>query len=123
MVIDERLLGDAVLCHAQQVGALRNRHNVADRIQCVGIHVLELVGEHVAAFGELVNRILVVVVGDNLEVGNLRGGAIGCRVKRADAEAHVFRGKRHQAAELASADDAHGRPRQQTLDLAAGFVR
>ena len=123
VAVDEGLLGDAVLRHAQQVGALRHGDLAAHLVQRVGVHVLELIGEHVGLLGQLADRGLVVVVGDDLEVADLRRRAVRGRVEHADAESHVFRAQRHHAAELAAADDADGRAGHQARDRAVRFLR
>ncbi len=127
MIVDEALLGDAVLRHAQQVRALRHRAlplaGAAHLVERIGVHVLELVGEHVALGGEFADGGLVVIRGDDLEIADLRGRTVRGRVEYADAEAHVLGGQGHHAAQLAAADDADGGAGHQTRDRAAGFLR
>ena len=114
---------DAVLSHAQQISALRDGHQVAHVIERIRVDVLELVGEHIAAFGKLTNRGDIVVFGGHLKIGHLRGRAVRRRIEHADTEAHLACGQGHHAAQLAAADDADCRTRFQILDTAVGFLR
>ena len=87
VVVDELLLAHAVLGHAQQVGALRGGGDAAHLVDGAGVHVLELVGEHVRLHGQIMDGGFVIVLGGDLEVGHLTGRAVRRWVKHADAEA------------------------------------
>ena len=123
MLVDEGLLMDAVLGHAQQISTLRDGHQVTHIIQRIRINVLELVGEHIAAFGQLVDRRDIVICGGHLEIGHLGGRTVRRRVEHADTETHLACGQGHHAAQLTAADDADCRTRFQILDTAVGFLR
>ena len=94
MIIDELLLVDAILRDTQQIGALRGCRQGTHFVDGVGVHVFELVREHVGLFSQFSDRGDVVVFGSDLEVGHLCGRAIRSRVEHADAEAHVAGGQR-----------------------------
>ena len=123
MLVDEGLLMDTVLSHAQQIRTLRDGHKVTHIIQRIRVDVLELVGEHVAAFGQLVDRRDIVICGGHLEIGHLGGRTVRRRVEHADTEAHLACGQGHHAAQLAATDDADCRTRLKIGDTAVGFLR
>ena len=92
VIVNELLLVHTVLGDAQQIGALRGGGDAAHLIDGVGIHILELVGEHVGLHGQIMDGGLVVVFGGDLEIGHLTGRAVWRRIEHANAESHITGG-------------------------------
>ena len=107
--VKEALFGEAVLADLQRPGR-REDGNVLGKPAGGGDrHVLELIGDdgrEACQFGE---RLRVVIGGDDLPVGELRGGAIGLRLEYGGAVAEPGGGQRQHAPELAAADNADRR--------------
>ena len=118
MLVDEGLLVDAVLRDAQQVSSLRDLRHITHGIKRIGVHVLELIREHVTALGKLTDGGLVVIFRHDLPVPHLGCRAIRRGIEHSDTESHVFGGKRHHLTKLTASHDSNRRTRLQQLRFA-----
>ena len=112
---EEPSLGEPVLGHPQRV---ETRPDVPLGIEIgdqVGVDVLQLVRDDVAAGGHLAGGPAVVVAADDHAIGHARRRAGRIGIEDRHAVAHPPRGHGQHPAELATAEDADGRARSQRL--------
>ena len=92
---------------------LRGGGDAAHLVDGIGVHVLELVGEHVGLHEDRSwMAVLLIVFGGDSASATWTGSAVRRRVKHADAEAHVKEGRTKLSCGRAggrAADDADGR--------------
>ena len=105
---EKALLARALLGDVQRRTARPDRHQLRRRIGRIGGDVLELERHHVHAAGERANRLEVVVLGADLEIGHLAGGRVDAGRQGVHAVAHAPRLEREHAPELAAAKHTNG---------------
>ena len=98
----------AVLRDGDRFRAGRHPAMVRQLDQAGRRHVLEFGGDGGTGGAELLQRGVVGVVGLQVDIGHLPGGAGQIGVQHHDLVAHGARGDREHAAELAAAEDAEG---------------
>ena len=98
----------ALLRDVQRGSAGPHRHDLGRGIGRVVEDVLEFERDHVDAAGEGANRIEVVVLGADFQIGDLTGGRVDARRERVNAVAHAPGLERQHAAELPAAKHANG---------------
>jgi hypothetical protein len=102
----EALFGAAILADAHRFGIRPHRHELGKVGQAVGGNVLELGGHRRAGFGHPVQRVRVVVGGDEMLVGNAPCRALRVGIKHHHAVAQLMGGNDEEAPELAAAQHA-----------------
>ena len=106
LLIEELLLGLAVLDRAQHAGLGPHRGDRLELVEQRPRHVLGVERDHVDLLREPLGRNRVVERTDHHAVGDLRGRALCARVEHQHAIPHAPRRERHHAPELAATEDA-----------------
>ena len=112
LVAEEGLFGDAVLTDGDRGGRRSDDDELGKVIERARRNVLELGGHRRAVLRQFVERRVVVVGGRQVAVGDSAGGAVGVGVENPDAITHLVRCGDEETAELAAAEHAESRRRE-----------
>src|SRR5690606_10326664 len=121
--VEVLLLDKPVLRHFERPGPGQDRNFRRKPSRCLDRHILEFVGDDVAAAGELGERRRIVIGRDDLAVGDLRGRTVGARFQNDCPVGKARRRHRQHAPELAAAENADGRIRGQGRHCALSGYR
>ena len=114
-VREKRFFADAVLRGVQDFAGGAHGRVFGGGLGGGRGNIFEFESDHADAGGEAAHGVQIVVRGDDFEVGDLAGGRVGVGRKSVDAIAHAAGGDREHAAELAAAQHADGRAREDWL--------
>jgi len=117
MLAQKTFLRDPVLADGNRARRRTYRDSCRQKLQSFGRHVFKFGSDRRRMGGDFEERLLVVIGGNEVAVGNASGGAFGIRIEHPDFVSHLMRGGNEKSSQLTAAQ--HGKSRRRKYHDAA----